>query len=126
MPTRGELLGSAGALVVPSTGQALPWHASNATPHGALDTPCSACPAGGPLSGKYLALRLAFQLPTSCYATMLIRELTKMPTHTAFHKAASAAGAAASAAAAAAAASPDAAEGVAAAAAGAEPDAGAD
>lgn len=33
-----------------------------------------------------LALQLSFQLPPSSYATMLIRELTKMATGTAFHK----------------------------------------
>lgn len=31
--------------------------------------------------GRYLGLRLAFDLPASCYATMLIRELTKMETN---------------------------------------------
>lgn len=31
-------------------------------------------------TGKYLALKLSFTLPSSTYATMLIRELTKMPT----------------------------------------------
>ena len=36
--------------------------------------------------GKYLALRLAFSLPSSTYATMLIRELTKMPTNIDFFK----------------------------------------
>lgn len=44
-----------------------------------------------PISDKssdcYLALRLAFTLPSSCYATMLIRELTKQPSSTAHHKA---------------------------------------
>jgi hypothetical protein len=29
--------------------------------------------------GRHLALRVAFTLPASCYATMLIRELTKQP-----------------------------------------------
>ena len=38
-------------------------------------------------SGQHLALRLAFTLPPSCYATMLIRELTKQPTTVAHHKA---------------------------------------
>lgn len=37
-------------------------------------------------TGRLLALQLSFQLPPSCYATMLIRELTKMATGTAFHK----------------------------------------
>ena len=36
---------------------------------------------------QYLGLRLAFTLPASCYATMLIRELTKQPTSTSHHKA---------------------------------------
>ncbi|KAL0027136.1 hypothetical protein WJX79_009492 [Trebouxia sp. C0005] len=36
--------------------------------------------------GDLLALQLTFQLAPSCYATMLIRELTKMATGTAFHK----------------------------------------
>ena len=39
-----------------------------------------------PEPGRYLALRLAFSLPSSCYATMLIRELTKQPTSTEHHK----------------------------------------
>jgi tRNA pseudouridine13 synthase len=39
-----------------------------------------------PENGKYLALRLAFSLPSSTYATMLIRELTKMPTSVEFSK----------------------------------------
>lgn len=37
--------------------------------------------------GRLLGLRLAFTLPASCYATMLIRELTKQPTSVAHHKA---------------------------------------
>ena len=36
--------------------------------------------------GRYQALRLAFSLPAASYATMLIRELTKQPTSTDFHK----------------------------------------
>ena len=36
--------------------------------------------------GDLLAMQLTFQLAPSCYATMLIRELTKMATGTAFHK----------------------------------------
>jgi tRNA pseudouridine13 synthase len=39
-----------------------------------------------PENGKYLALRLSFSLPSSTYATMLIRELTKMPTDVDFAK----------------------------------------
>lgn len=39
-----------------------------------------ALPLSLPSEGKHLALRLAFSLPSSTYATMLIRELTKMPT----------------------------------------------
>jgi tRNA pseudouridine13 synthase len=35
--------------------------------------------------GQRLALRLTFTLPSSCYATMLIRELTKQPTSTSYH-----------------------------------------
>lgn len=42
-------------------------------------------PASQPDSA-YLGLRLAFTLPTSCYATMLIRELTKQPTSVAHQK----------------------------------------
>ncbi len=38
-------------------------------------------------AGKYLALKLTFNLPASCYATMLIRELTKQPSSKAFHRA---------------------------------------
>jgi len=41
----------------------------------------------GPQAGEYLGLRLSFTLPASCYATMLIRELTKQPTSVAHHKA---------------------------------------
>lgn len=37
--------------------------------------------------GRLLGLRLAFTLPASCYATMLIRELTKQPTGAEHHKA---------------------------------------
>lgn len=44
------------------------------------------CVCVGCGAGKFLALRLSFSLPSSCYATMLIRELTKMPTHVAFAK----------------------------------------
>ena len=33
-----------------------------------------------PEDGKFLALKLSFTLPSSTYATMMIRELTKMPT----------------------------------------------
>ena len=44
-----------------------------------------ACCAEG-AKGDLLALQLTFQLAPSCYATMLIRELTKMATGTAFHK----------------------------------------
>ena len=40
----------------------------------------------GEAKGNLLALQLTFQLPPSSYATMLIRELTKMATGTAFHK----------------------------------------
>ena len=44
--------------------------------------------AGGSGSaGRYLGLRLAFTLPTACYATMLIRELTKQCTSVAHHTA---------------------------------------
>ncbi|KAG7671010.1 hypothetical protein Ndes2437A_g04655 [Nannochloris sp. 'desiccata'] len=39
-----------------------------------------------PENGKYLALKLSFSLPSSTYATMLIRELTKMPTTVEFSK----------------------------------------
>ena len=42
--------------------------------------------AGDEVGGRYLGLRLAFALPASCYATMLIRELTKQPTSAAYHK----------------------------------------
>ncbi len=33
-----------------------------------------------------MALQLAFKLPGACYATMLVRELTKTSTATAVHK----------------------------------------
>ena len=39
-----------------------------------------ACKRAGPPAGRFLGLRLSFFLPSSCYATMLIRELTKKPT----------------------------------------------
>jgi len=39
-----------------------------------------------PENGKYLALKLSFSLPSSTYATMLIRELTKMPTSVEYFK----------------------------------------
>jgi len=39
-----------------------------------------------PENGKYLALKLSFSLPSSTYATMLIRELTKMPTTVEYFK----------------------------------------
>ena len=47
---------------------------------------------GGP-GGPLLALALRFQLPSSCYATMLIRELTKQSTTKDFQVALSAAAA---------------------------------
>ena len=37
-------------------------------------------------AGKLLALQLEFQLPPSCYATMLVRELLKETTATALHR----------------------------------------
>ena len=43
--------------------------------------------SGSASSGRYLGLRLAFTLPTACYATMLIRELTKQSTSVAYHTA---------------------------------------
>ena len=36
--------------------------------------------------GSKVALQLAFELPGACYATMLVRELTKTSTATAVHK----------------------------------------
>ena len=33
-----------------------------------------------------MALQLSFALPSSCYATMLVRELTKLSTANAVHK----------------------------------------
>jgi len=36
--------------------------------------------------GERVALQMAFSLPSSTYATMLVRELTKTSTATAFHK----------------------------------------
>lgn len=36
--------------------------------------------------GDRVALQMAFNLPSSTYATMLVRELTKTSTATAFHK----------------------------------------
>lgn len=45
-----------------------------------------------PAAGTLLALQLAFSLPPSTYATMLVRELTKQSTATAVHRAATQAG----------------------------------
>ena len=36
--------------------------------------------------GAKVALQLAFKLPGACYATMLVRELTKTSTATAVHR----------------------------------------
>ena len=36
--------------------------------------------------GAKVALQLIFKLPGACYATMLVRELTKTSTATAVHK----------------------------------------
>lgn len=44
-------------------------------------------PAGITPGGRHIALRLSFTLPTSSYATMLIRELTKQPTDVEHHAA---------------------------------------
>ena len=41
---------------------------------------------GGPGEGGLLGLQLEFSLPASCYATMLVRELTKESTSKDFHK----------------------------------------
>jgi len=43
--------------------------------------PSASCP-----SGKYKALVIRFELPSSCYATMCFRELFKTPTHIIFQK----------------------------------------
>jgi tRNA pseudouridine13 synthase len=40
--------------------------------------------AAAAADGRFSALKLEFTLPTSAYATMLVRELTKMPTDAAF------------------------------------------
>ena len=56
--------------------------------HGAAGQPVSSPPASDSAAGAgLLALSLKFQLPPSCYATMLIRELTKNCTSKAHHKA---------------------------------------
>ena len=56
--------------------------------HGAAGQPVSSLPACHSAAGAgLLALSLKFQLPPSCYATMLIRELTKNCTSKAHHKA---------------------------------------
>eukprot|EP00891_Asterochloris_glomerata_P003047 jgi/Astpho2/3047/e_gw1.00051.10.1_t len=56
--------------------------------HGTAEQPVSGPPASDSAAGAgLLALSLKFQLPPSCYATMLIRELTKNCTSKAHHKA---------------------------------------
>ena len=56
--------------------------------HGAAGQPVNNPPANESAAGAgLLALSLRFQLPPSCYATMLIRELTKNCTSKAHHKA---------------------------------------
>ena len=47
---------------------------------------CLCCADDAVETGKSVALQLAFSLPSSTYATMLFRELTKTSTATAFHK----------------------------------------
>ncbi|PSC67745.1 multisubstrate pseudouridine synthase 7 [Micractinium conductrix] len=59
--------------------------AAAAQPAEAAASPAAAAPSAG--GGRYLGLQLSFTLPASCYATMLIRELTKQPTSVAHHKA---------------------------------------
>ncbi len=56
--------------------------------HGTAEQLVSSPPASDSAAGAgLLALSLKFQLPPSCYATMLIRELTKNCTSKAHHKA---------------------------------------
>jgi tRNA(Glu) U13 pseudouridine synthase TruD len=59
-------------------------------------TPTAAAVDGGP-GGPLMAVLLQFQLPSSCYATMMIRELTKESTSKEHHKAMTGAAAAAAA-----------------------------
>lgn len=48
---------------------------------------CISLFAGEPVpEGKYLALRMTFALPVSCYATMLVRELLKSTTSNIEHR----------------------------------------
>ena len=57
-----------------------------------LNGPGTAVPPPGlDPNGDHLGLRLAFTLPPSCYATMLIRELTKRSSSVEYHRSQSAA-----------------------------------
>lgn len=52
----------------------------------ATPTCCHTCADTELKEGTKVALQLAFKLPGACYATMLVRELTKTSTATAVHK----------------------------------------
>ena len=62
-------------------------HVCSCSTHVMLKQAVLCMPDAVPPEGKLVALQLAFNLPSSCYATMLVRELTKASTARGVHRA---------------------------------------